>query len=328
MIIPEFWAEARRQQRANGRQVTVRRFGWSNTSQAEAEALAEERADAAIENWKAGAQVPRREPKVPYNGAEGIPIREEVLARYGETVVTRNSYGAQCLNTPDVLFADVDLRDNGSCLFVAVVTFTVVAAVAVMARTQLEWPLHWSLVSGLAAGFFGGLPLTVWLYGRVLKLRGGLSAIALQRITRFFDTHRDWSGQLYRTPNGFRVVAVQRLFSPGDPEVVGFFAAIQADPVYVRMCQRQQCFRARLTAKPWRIGIATHLAPRPGVWPLKPERLPERRAWVAEYERQARAFAACAFLQSFGTAPMHAGVREVVDLHDRLSQARSGLPLA
>lgn len=43
-----------------------------------------------------------------YNGAQGVPIREEVLERHGDTVITRNGYGAKCLNTPDVLFADVD----------------------------------------------------------------------------------------------------------------------------------------------------------------------------------------------------------------------------
>jgi hypothetical protein len=56
----------------------------------------------------AGRPLIPREPKVPYNGAVGVPIREEILARYGAAVITRNSHGARCLNTPDILFADVD----------------------------------------------------------------------------------------------------------------------------------------------------------------------------------------------------------------------------
>lgn len=54
------------------------------------------------------ANLTRRERKTPYNGADGVPIREEVVAKNGEAVLTRNSYGALCLNTSEVLFIDVD----------------------------------------------------------------------------------------------------------------------------------------------------------------------------------------------------------------------------
>ncbi len=108
MIVPDHWAEARRQHREPGRQVTVRRFGWSATSAEAAQAMADQRAEEALRRLLAGEKLARREPKVPYNGAAGVPIREEVLARHGEEVVTRNAYGARCLNSPAALFADVD----------------------------------------------------------------------------------------------------------------------------------------------------------------------------------------------------------------------------
>ena len=41
MIVPKFWAEGRIRERVQGRQVTVRRFGWSDASQADAQAMAE-----------------------------------------------------------------------------------------------------------------------------------------------------------------------------------------------------------------------------------------------------------------------------------------------
>lgn len=110
MIVPDFWAEARRQHKSPGKQITVRRFGWSNVSEADALAIAEERAETALGRILSGENLQKREPKVPYNGAAGIPIREEVLERHGEQVITRNSYGAHCLNSPDALFADIDLR--------------------------------------------------------------------------------------------------------------------------------------------------------------------------------------------------------------------------
>ena len=100
MIIPNFWAETRKQHRDAKRQVTIRRFGWSDVSEEEARSMAEARAAEALHKVLAGEKLGRREPKVAYNGASGVPIREEVLARHGEEVITRNSYGAHCLNSP------------------------------------------------------------------------------------------------------------------------------------------------------------------------------------------------------------------------------------
>lgn len=48
MIAPSFWAEARGQIRQGKRQISVRRRGWSDTSEADAQAMAEARADEAL----------------------------------------------------------------------------------------------------------------------------------------------------------------------------------------------------------------------------------------------------------------------------------------
>lgn len=100
MIVPSFWAEARRHIRRGNRQITVRRWGWSDTSEADAQAMAEARAEEALALAQTDNTLERRERKVAYNGAQGVPIREEVLERHGDTVITRNAYGAKCLNTP------------------------------------------------------------------------------------------------------------------------------------------------------------------------------------------------------------------------------------
>lgn len=64
MNIPRFWAEARAQHRERGKQVTVRRFGWSATSEVEAQANADARAAEALRRILAGETLLRREPKV------------------------------------------------------------------------------------------------------------------------------------------------------------------------------------------------------------------------------------------------------------------------
>lgn len=325
MIVPQFWAEGRAQDRRGGRQVTVRRFGWSDTSVEAAQAMADERAHEALARVLGGEKLDRREPKRAYNGAQGVPIREEVLVRQGDSVITRNAYGAPCLNTPNVLFVDIDFHRETPLRFMLAVLAALLAASAAGA-----WLLDskvvgvvWAMLSLLA---FVGVARRLHRLG--LRLRGDAEALARRRVARFAAAHPDWGLDVYRTPAGLRVLATHATFDPADPEVTACFDALGADPVYVAMCRNQQCFRARLGPKPWRIGIGTHLRPRPGVWPVALERLPVREAWIAAYEAAAQGYAACQWLESLGDRAMHPMVRVVQDLHDDWSGARSGRPIA
>jgi hypothetical protein len=325
MLIPDYWAQGRAQRRERGKQVTVRRFGWSQHSQDEAQAMADRRAAEALERIRGGEQLARQEPRVAYNGAEGVPIREEVLERHGETVITRNQYGAQCLNTPDVLFADVDLGPDadpaGFALAVALVGLIGIVAGWWAGGAML------ALAGGLAA-FVLGAGLSA-LLRRIRKARhGDVAQRALQRIRDFSAQHKDWLLRIYRTPAGYRVMALQRRFAPDEPAVTEFFERIGVDRLYARMCRNQRCFRARLTAKPWRIGIPGHVRPRPGIWPIHPDRLAERRAWIDAYERRATGYASCRYLESLGTAWADREAEAVQRLHDERCRAESDLPLA
>lgn len=325
MIVPQYWAEARVRRRGGGKQVTVRRFGWSDTSEADAQAQAEARAQDAMQRLVGGERLPRREPRVAYNGADGVPIREEVLARHGSTVITRNAYGARCLNTPDVLFADVDMPHRPRAGLVVICAAVLLMASAASAWIEASWPL---LLFTMLAAIGLASPLARLLHRLRLAAVGGVEGLARARIERFAARHPGWHLRVYRTPAGFRVLALHALFNASDPEVEACFGALAVDPVYARMCRHQQCFRARLTAKPWRIGIAGHLRPRPGVWPVREERRAERDAWIADYERRASGHAACHFVTTLGNGQVHPKAREVQLLHDDACRAASSLPLA
>lgn len=326
MIVPRFWAEGRIQEQVAGKQITVRRHGWSDDSPIAAQAHADQRTREAFERIAAGEPLTRRERKLAYNGAEGVPIREEIIERQGDTVITRNGYGARCLNTPDVLFVDIDFDEplRGSVFAFA-------------------------LVPALIAGIVGGWTAKTWLGGLIAALvvfivayRIGLAKKrgeasdnpapekrAAERIGRFVHQNPDWHLRLYRTPAGFRVLAMHDVFSPADTAVADCFQALGVDKTYARMCRNQNCFRARLSAKPWRIGIGEHIRPRPGVWPVSPEKLPVRDAWVARYEKAAEGHAACQYLESAGnSARVHPNALAVQELHDERTRAHSGLPIA
>ena len=323
MIVPQHWAEARLQHRGAGRQVTVRRFGWSDVSVAEAQALADARAREALDRILAGEPLERREPRRAYNGAQGVPIREQVLAREGATVITRNGYGARCLNTEAVLFADVDFDLEPSWVL----------------RAALALPvLLLALLVGRGAGVCAGVGVLVFAlgFGQMLAapllrawqaLHGGRERWARRHVDAFVRRHPDWHLRLYRTPAGLRVLALHRTFDPAEPAVRAFFRALRVDPVYEAMCLRQHCFRARLTAKPWRIGVPRRV-PRRATWPFEGERLARYEAWVAQYEDAAQGYAACAVLGDVGSSTVDPEAERVRRLHDTLSGAQSGRPIA
>jgi hypothetical protein len=185
MIIPEYWAEARLQHRDRKRQVTMRRFGWSDIGQAEAQAHAEARVREAMDRALAGETLPRRERRVAYNGADGMPIREEIVDRAGDTVITRNGYGALCLNTPNVLFADIDHEAHSSPRRVLVSMILVFAVIAIVMIAGL----HFSVVASLVVAFFASLLLGVPLPGALSRLsallQGGHEQVTLRRIRQF-----------------------------------------------------------------------------------------------------------------------------------------------
>ncbi len=323
MIVPRYWAEARIAGKIGTKQVTVKRFGWSESSQEDAQQLANTRAKEAFEQVARGIPSPRREPKVAYNGAEGVPIREEIVSRHGDTVITRNSYGALCLNTPNVLFVDIDLdTENNIAVWCSVMGIGVILALGVLI-TQKSCFAYF-----VAAGimFLSGMVVQL-IYSINTFLHGNPAQHTRARINAFLESKPEWNLRLYRTPRGFRVLVMHRTFDPAEAEVAECFNALNADPLYAQMCLRQHCFRARVSPKPWRIGMKTHIRPR-GTWPIDPVALPVRTKWIEQYNQMATSYASCEFIETLGSGMVNSTTQAVKVLHDELSRVERNLPLA
>jgi hypothetical protein len=321
MVVPKYWAEARLQDRVGGRSMTVRRFGWSDTSLAEAQAMAERRAAEALEQLRRGVPLPRREPRVPYGGADGVPIREEIVGTHGDCVITPNSYGALCLNTPDVLFVDID--ESNRWAYVPLSLAFGVAAIAFWGTRQMDWPIA---VGGVLSGL--AFVLILWLLGRLYS-GPSFEAWGVKRVQSFLAQRPEWHVRVYRTAAGLRVLALHQTFHPLDTEVDEFFRCVGADPTYTRMCRLQRCFRARLTPKPWRVGISKHIRPtHPTAWPVNPTFLPDRQRWIEKCERAIVDYAVCALVAELGSGRVHPKARAVWQLHDSYCRVGTTLPLA
>lgn len=334
MIIPRYWAEARLQHREGRRQVTLRRFGWSDESDTAAQAHADARVREAMDRVLAGEDLPRRERRVAYNGAEGVPIREEIVDRHGDSVITRNGYGALCLNTPDVLFADMDasegdlsFRHGCTLIVMATIVFAVALRLAGMENLPAAIGIGFASASVLS-WFIDRAYVRFVVRPRARTQREQWDADALARIRAFAESHQDWRLRVYRTPAGFRLLAMHRPFDPRDPEVQACFDALGVDTTYARMCFNQHCFRARISPKPWRIGLQRLHAPYAAAWRAEHVELRERHEWIRRYDAAASRFASCRFVEALGQggeAPEAIAVREV---HDLFCRADQDLPLA
>ena len=153
------------------------------------------------------------------------------------------------------------------------------------------------------------------------------SARAMERVQAFHQSHADWGLRVYETPKGLRVIVTHTDFAPDDPAVAQLFDALQVDPLYALLCERQQCFRARVSGKPWRMGL-TGLSTSLRRWPQPEQTRQERRQWALAYDEKAQGFAACRLLQQLGNPRLCAAADAFVQWHDEASRARTDLPLA
>jgi hypothetical protein len=133
------------------------------------------------------------------------------------------------------------------------------------------------------------------------------------------------SFRIYRTAAGFRVLGTDRLYGPSDAATVALMQATATDPAFVTLCKAQECFRARLTPKPWRIGLgAPRFAhPAPSVQAEQ-----AGQDWQRSYEATCRDWATCKFLERCGREVVHPEMAPILKLHDTATRCESSCPLA
>ena len=101
--------------------------------------------------------------------------------------------------------------------------------------------------------------------------------------------------------------------------------ALGADPLYMRLCKVQECFRARLNPKPWRCGMKALRI----TYPWADETAEQSaRHWIATYAKNAQDYATCSLINQFGSEAVDEEIAHVVEFHDDITKAESGLKLA
>lgn len=165
------------------------------------------------------------------------------------------------------------------------------------------------------------------------KVTGGLGGLFKKKDTRspkdqMFDMVRDLARtkytnlgfRIYETFQGARVIVMGKPFDPRGQESLRMMDEFNCDQLYTTLCQKQGCFRARLTPKPQRMKMRRMKVqfPRDG-------EDAELEQWLADYENESRSFNVCRFVEQVGASyPLN----DVIQIHDDLTGSSYRQPLA
>jgi hypothetical protein len=288
MLIPKFWEQANYGGRdKEGKDVAFSVWGWSCESAADAKELATERAKRAFDWWVNGGQ--RRDA---YDYLDQ-PLREEIVdtLRCGDeetAVITRNRYGALVLNSASVCFVDVDFPNVQS------------------------------------SGFLDALKL---MFSKQLRdqRREALRAATLDKVKSWAANNSRRAFRLYRTAAGYRLLFTDALYEPTSDNVRRLLDELGSDTLYRRLTEKQGCFRARLTAKPWRVGYKKP----PNRYPWKDADAEIKyRKWQQGYETKCGGYGICELVEVFGKPCGHEKISAVVALHDKHTCTKTAVSLA
>ncbi len=277
MRFPKHWT------RAQNERGTVTARGWSETSMAEAVENAQRRLQRILNALATDRPLDHYEYVI--DGVICEEVIEEVIDG-GEpiAVISRNSYGATVMNTPKMMFIDIDVPQPrlGGCLL------------GWLRRRPPDQPTP--------------------------------EESHLQRLRQWQQENPGYSFRVYRTHSGIRAIVINREFSAVDTEVLRVLDELESDRLYRRLCVAQECFRARLSPKPWRVGISS--TP-PAKFPFRsPQEEKAFHAWHDDYVRRSKDYCVCEYLETVGAAPIAAGLRQLVDRHDASCCSDRALPLA
>ena len=136
--------------------------------------------------------------------------------------------------------------------------------------------------------------------------------LLLAAVRRLCAADESLSARVYRTARGWRVVLRGQGISVNSPRMYELFAALQADYLYTNLCKKQHCWRARLSPKPFRLGL-----PRFPFITDSVQADAQMADWVAAYEQKVSSFGVCRLLDSFGPAIKDS----VLELHDSYTRA-------
>lgn len=138
-----------------------------------------------------------------------------------------------------------------------------------------------------------------------------------EKIKRHPELGKDF--RIYETTKGVRVIG-KKYIEPGDNRYTSLMRKLFVDWIYIQMTRKQNCYRARVTPKPYRMRMQTIRIKSP--LDCEQEAYIE---WSKTYQSNAENYSVVRLLETTGQDFSH---EPVIRLHDQLCNARRNRQLA
>jgi hypothetical protein len=148
---------------------------------------------------------------------------------------------------------------------------------------------------------------------------------SIRKVEEWAGRHPEYGIRIYATYAGLRCLILNTVFEPKSDQADGILHDLQSDPLYIRLCKAQECFRARLTPKPWRSGAREPRYRYP--WE-NPRVEAEYRQWEKQYDAATSKYSTCRLVKQLGAKDIHPDIEPILSYHDRVTRVESNLPLA
>ncbi|MDU0371659.1 hypothetical protein ACFPAF_14740 [Hymenobacter endophyticus] len=270
---------------AEGNSYHLVAYGGSNATQA----AAQEAAHQLLQIRQARLLEPGVLGEYPTGSA---PLREQLVQRVQDAqgrelgAITRNRYGSLVLNAPSFMMLDVDDHDLQQSL----------------PRKSATEPFS---LRGFLRTLFNPPPPPPPLPDAQAQLQ--------LRLAAWLQLYPAWNFRVYRTRLGFRILVTHQLLHPTSAEAREVFAAMRTDSLYVRLCQQQECYRARLSPKPWRVGWRR--PPHPFPYDTAAQRA-QQQEWEQQYHTRSEEYSVCRWVGEYGSGHVCPEAAVLTELHD------------
>ena len=138
-----------------------------------------------------------------------------------------------------------------------------------------------------------------------------------ESIRRFPQLGTDF--RIYETAKGVRIIG-GKYIDPADPGNRRLLRKLNVDRLYLVLSSKQQCYRARLTPKPYRMRIKTIRVRTPLLCETD-----AYRSWAQMYEEASQAYSVVRLIKTVGRDFSH---DRAIKFHDAQCNAHKGLKLA
>lgn len=142
----------------------------------------------------------------------------------------------------------------------------------------------------------------------------------LHAVKQLTAKQKEMSARVYRTARGWRVILQAPGLTINSTLMSELFNYLQADELYTRLCLQQQCWRARISPKPFE----QDLPPFPQLTDSENARA-QMADWVQAYNRSTSHYGVCRLVACYGPEMQD----PILDMHDQATKAlQHGVTLA